>query len=232
MKPQTGVGQKAEGKCSKNPCQSAGIFTIITKGGIMDILQQCAKEFEHLIPYQYHIVIGRKGKLLKFTISFEPPDFHHLAGLHKLRDNVRFRTGKRRDIMKEILNGHLTLAQAQQSAYFHEMEPRLLPLSMLENLLDSNEIIFRYNSKANIFSSIQADYLLQNNFKEIPIYLFLTQRSEKNTHVCRTLFPKTGKDYAKGQPRYTLLKKEKRNMLTGKTIVQYDRLSPIDSKIL
>ena len=132
--------------------------------------------------------------------------------------------------MKEILNGRLTLSHAQQSAYFHEMEPRLLPLSMLENLLDSNEIIFRYNSKANIFSSIQADYLLQNIFKDIPIYLFLTQRSEKNTHVCRTLFPKTEKDYTKGQPRYTLLKKEKHNLLTGETIIQYDRISPTNLK--
>lgn len=178
----------------------------------MDILQQCAKEFEHLIPYQYHIVIGRKGKLLKFTISFEPPDFHHLAGLHKLRDNVRFQTGKRADIMKEILNGHLTLAQAQQSAYFHEMEPRLLPLSMLENLLDSNEIIFRYNSKANIFSSIQADYLLQNNFKEIPIYLFLTQRSEKK-HPCMP--------YSFSQNRKGLCKRAATLYITKKRKTQY-----------
>ncbi len=196
----------------------------------MDILQQCAKEFEHLIPYQYHIVIGRKGKLLEFTISFEPPDFHHLAGLHKLRDNVRFQTGKRADIMKEILTCRLTLSHAQQSIYFPQMEPRLLPLSMLESYLDSNQIIFRYNSKANNFSSIQADYLLQNNQKDIPIYLFLTKRSGQNTHVCRTLFPQDKKDYTQGQPRYTLLKKEKHNLLTGTSIIQYDRLSPINLK--
>ena len=191
----------------------------------MDLLQQCAQEFDLLIPYQYHIMIGRKGETMTFTISFDRADFHHLAGLHKLRDNVRFQTGKRSDIMEEILAGCLTLSQAQQSVFFHEMEPRLRPLIQLESFLDSNEIIFRYNSKANIFSAIQADYLLQNDFEGTPAYLFLARRSGNNTQVCRTFFPKTFKDYAQGQPRYTLLKKEKHNMITGEIVVQYDRLT-------
>ena len=137
----------------------------------MDLLQKCAQEFDRLVPYQYHIIIGRKGKTLEFTISFDRADFHHLAGLHKLRDNVRLQTGKRIDIMKEILNGQITYNNIKQSIYFHEMAPRLLPLSQLELFLDSNEIIFRYNSKANIFSVIQADYLLQNDYEGTPFRL-------------------------------------------------------------
>ncbi len=195
----------------------------------MDLLQQCAWEFEKLIPFQYHIIVGRKGKVLDFTISFDRTDFHHLAGLHKLRDNVRFQTGKRSDIMEEILNGRLTLSQAKQSVWFHEMEPRLLPLASLEIFLDNNEIIFRYNSKTNIFSAIRADYLLENDYDGNPVYLFLAQRSDADTQVCRTFFPKEKTDYAQGQPRYTLLKKEKRNMLSGETIIQYDRLTPKDA---
>lgn len=196
----------------------------------MNLLQQCAKEFDHLISYQYQIIIGRKGKTLGFRISFDRSDFHHLAGLHKLKDNVRFQTGKRSDIFKEILEGRLTFSQAKQSAFFDEMKLRLLPLTQLEHFLDSNEIIFRYNAKANTFSAIQADYLLQNNFEGTPVYLFLSQRSDGDTQVCRTFFPKTGKDYTQGQPRYTLLKKEKRNLITNEAIVQYDRLTPKDTK--
>ena len=192
----------------------------------MDLLLQCALNFERLIPYQYHMIIGRKGKTLDFTVSFDMADFHHLAGLHKLRDNVRFQTGKRSDIMQEILEGRLTLSTAMQSAFFHEMEPRLSPLVELERFLDNNEIIFRYNSKANIFSAIKADYLLQNDLNNMPIYLFLTQRSGENTLGCRTFFPKSEKDYAQGQPRYTLLKKEKICLTNSETIIQYDRLTP------
>lgn len=55
------------------------------------------------------MIVGRKGKTLDFTITFDPADFHHLAGLHKLKDNVRFQTGKRSDILKEILDGKLSL---------------------------------------------------------------------------------------------------------------------------
>ncbi|MEZ3437027.1 MAG: hypothetical protein K1W34_20960 [Lachnospiraceae bacterium] len=191
----------------------------------MDLLQLCAQEFYHLLSYQYHIIIGRKGKIMEFTISFDQADFHHLAGLHKLRDNLRLQTGKRSDVMKEILDGRLTCSDIKKSTYFHAMEPRLLPLSQLEFLLDSNEIIFRYNARANIFSVIQADYLLQNDYGETPVYLFLSQRSDGDTQVCRTLFPKMEKDYAQGQPRYTLLKKEKMNLNTGEIILQYDRLT-------
>lgn len=191
----------------------------------MDLLLQCAQEFERLISFQYHIIIGRKGKTLEFAISFQPSDFHHLAGLHKLKDNVRFQTGKRADILKEILAGKLTLLQAQQSIFFHEAEPRLAPLSSLEFFLDSNEIIFRFHPKILSFSAIQADYLLQNTYKGTPVYLFLSKRTGEDTQVCRTFFPKSSKDYTEGQPRYTLLYKEKRNLVSGETLIQYDRLA-------
>lgn len=130
-------------------------------------ITQCAHEFNRLISYQHHIIIGRKGKTLEFTVSFDRSDFHHLAGLHKLQDNIRFQTRKRSDIMKEIL-------------------------------LDSNEIIFRYNAKANIYSAIQANFLLQNDFEGTPIYLFLAQRSDNDTQVCRTFSPKSARDSLKG----------------------------------
>lgn len=73
------------------------------------------------------------------------------------------------------------------------MEQRMTPLAHLEEFMDSNEIIFRYNEKANRFSAIQADYLLQNDVEQIPVYVFLAQRTGHETYVCRTLFPKTGK---------------------------------------
>lgn len=113
------------------------------------------------------MIAGRKGKTIEFTISFDRADFHHLAGLHKLKDNARIQTGQREAVMLDILAGKLTLPQIQKSAFYGEMEPRLRPLSMLEQFLDSNDIIFRYNAKARAFSLIQADYLLQNDLRAI-----------------------------------------------------------------
>lgn len=166
----------------------------------------------------------------EFTITFDPADFHHLAGLHKLRDNIRFQTGKRDDIFRDILAGKLTLQQAARSSFFQAMEARLKPLAELETFIDSNELIFRYNAKANVFSAISADYLLQNDFEGTPVYLFLAQRAGVDTQVCRTFFPKAEKDYTVGQPRYTLLKKEKLNLMTGEIEIQFDRFSPRETK--
>ena len=189
----------------------------------MDLLLECATGFQNLTHYQYSFLIGRKGKTLSFVISFDPTDFHHLAGLHKLKDNARFTTGKRDRIFKDVLDGRLTLADAQKSIFFDQISPRLQPLARLEQFLDSNELVFRYNEKANVFSVIEADYLLENTVDDQIAYLFLAKREYGNTHVCRTFFPRTTVDYSKGQPRYTLLRKEKKNLITGETIVQYER---------
>lgn len=93
----------------------------------MDSLQKCAKAFDQLTRYQYHFVIGRKGQTLKFTVSFAPSDFHHLAGLHKLKDNVRLQTGQRSTIFRDVLDGKYPFEQIKHSAYFSEMEQRLTP---------------------------------------------------------------------------------------------------------
>ena len=76
----------------------------------MDLLSQCAQEFQKLLPYEYRFTIGRKGKLVTFSITFEETDFHHLAGLHKLRDNALFITGARNRICRSVLAGHLKQA--------------------------------------------------------------------------------------------------------------------------
>lgn len=48
----------------------------------MDLLQECAAGFERLLLYQYHIIAGRKGKTLEFTISFDRADFDKVMDLN------------------------------------------------------------------------------------------------------------------------------------------------------
>lgn len=45
-----------------------------------------------------------------------------------------------------------------------------------------------------------------------------------------SFFPLDRTDYSKNQTQYTLLKKEKINLDTGETIIQYDRLTPKNKK--
>ena len=195
----------------------------------MDLLQRCALAFQVLIAYEYHFIIGRKGKLREFYLTFNKADFHHMAGLHKLRDIAQIQHGKRDKIFDKILNGEITLDLIQKSGYFKEMEERLLPLMGLEKMLDNNNLIFRYNEKLQKYSLIRADYLLEGQAFNIPAFLFLGKRNNNEAEqMCRTFFRIGDKDYTEGQPQYSLLKKEKRNLASGEVIVQYDRLTPLN----
>lgn len=190
----------------------------------MDLLHECALSFEKLLNIQYHFVLGRKGNLKEFYLSFDKSDFHHLAGLHKLKDVNALQIGKRSDVFDAILSQKITIEDIKKSEFYHQMNTRLEPLSHLEMLLDDNQLIFRYNEKVRQYSVIKADYLLENQYLNQSVYLFLGARTNENNQMCRTLFPKDIIDYTKGQPQYTLLKKEKLNMVTGSVEQQYNRM--------
>ncbi len=188
-------------------------------------LQRCALAFQKLIDTQYKIVIGRKGQLSNITLDFSGTEFVHLAGLHKLVDNDFFRTASRKKVFETALNGDITNETLFKSENFEFIRERIEYLEFLENMLDSNDIIFKYNSKKNVFSLIHAEYLLQSEHNSRDIYIFLDRLENEAHHFCRSFFPKGDKDFTAGQAKYTLLYKEKINTVTGASVVQYDRLN-------
>ena len=190
----------------------------------MDYLQICAKAFEKLLDVQYHIVLGRKGKLVNLNILFEPKEFHHLIGLHKLHD-LRLARENREKIFYEILAGKITMEDLKKSRYYSEIQKRLEPFYKIENIFDSNKVVFRYNSKLQTFSLIEAEYLLSTPYENTDIYIFLDRQADSDFFFCRSFFQKELKDYTKGQAVYTLLKKEKITISTGDREMQYDRIS-------
>ena len=195
----------------------------------MDKLQNCARAFEKLLEIQYRIIIGRKGKTTELIIGFSKQDYHHLMGLGKRKD-LRIAKRNRSLAFDEITDGRTTYETLMKSRYLFQIENRFQPLAHIEQLLDDNRLIFRYNAKLNQFSLIEADYLLSTPYKSNDIYIFIAEHKDSSQYFCRSFFPKEGKDYAENQPRYTLLYKEKRNLSTGETIVQYDRLTPKSEK--
>ena len=195
----------------------------------MDYLQICAKAFEKLLDVQYHIVLGRKGKLVNLNILFEPKEFHHLIGLHKLHD-LRLARGNREKIFYEILAGKISMEDLKKSRYYSEIQKRLEPFYKIENIFDSNKVVFRYNSKLQTFSLIEAEYLLSTPYENTDIYIFLDRQVDSDFFFCRSFFQKELKDYTKGQAVYTLLKKEKITISTGDREIQYDRISSLTIK--
>ena len=190
-----------------------------------DKLQRCALAFQNLIDIQYEIIIGRKSQIHKIILNFSETEFVHLAGLHKLVDNEFFRTSSRKKVFDYAVNGKISYDSLAKSENFDFVKERIEYFEFLESMLDSNNIIFKYNAKKNVFSLIQADYLLQSSHDSRDIYIFLDRLENSDFHFCRSFFPKGDKDYTVGQAKYTLLYKKKINKITGKSEVQYDKLS-------
>ena len=189
-----------------------------------DKLHRCALAFKKLIDPQYEIIIGRKGQMSKIILNFSETEFVHLAGLHKLVDNEFFRTASRKKVFDYAVDGKISYDSLTKSENFDFVKDRVEYFEFLESMLDSNDIIFKYNSKKNIFSLIQADYLLQSAHDSRDIYIFLDRLENSDFHFCRSFFPKGDKDYTAGQTKYTLLYKKKINKTTGESEIQYDKL--------
>lgn len=189
----------------------------------MDTLQNCAKAFERLLNIEYRIVIARKKTATELSVRFSEYDFHHLLGLGKLKD-LRIATMNRQKAFQSLLLGSLGEAHVTQSRYFHLIANRVEPLTDLEKILDDNRLIFRYNEKLYPYSLIKADFLMTIAYQQNEIFVFLSQHQEKAYYFCRSFFPKEKIDFAKGQPRFTMLYKEKTHLDTGERKVQYDRL--------
>lgn len=195
----------------------------------MDKLQQTASNYSTILNKQYYFEIARKQKMLCFTLSFERADFYHLAGLHKLTDIAALQGEPNKSkVFDNILNGSVSYDLIKRSRFYSKMNTRLELLSNLENMLDSNQIVFKYMDAKNQFSRIEADCLLENAFNMNIVFLFLTDRNKNQTlnvpvMCCRSFFPMEKYDYARSQPIYTLLKKVKIDTSLGDRVIQYDR---------
>ena len=189
----------------------------------MDQLLACATSFSKLLDIEYHCIIGRKNNKKEFILAFSSYDFHHLAGLKKLSD-VQVVQRNRERVFKDILSCHISLETLSKSTAFPLIEKRLWCLKNLEEFMDSNTIIFSYDTRKNPYSNVEGSFLLQNDIDGDTAYFFLDEGN--GSYFGRSFFIKDERDYTIGQSKWTLLYKEKTNKRTQERIVQYDRLTP------
>ena len=186
-------------------------------------IKDCVNAFLSLLNTQYEIVLGRKGVAVTLRITFDKKDCFHLMGLQYLIDRPELNRDREK-IFDKILMGDITTNRVESSDFYERIKERIDYLPLLEMLLDSNETVFKYNKKANIYSKIEADFLMKNNMENRNLYLFLSQGKNDN-YYCRSFFPEERKDYTKNQALWTMLYKKKCNMITGKEIILYDKLT-------
>lgn len=196
----------------------------------MSDLLQAAFLYQKLQNHQYSIVLGRKKQAFHFRLSFRQEELFHLLGLQKLKDIADINQ-HRKYILQNILSGNLTLDYIMQSMYYQNnfkkriigIADRIKYFSCIEEMLDSNDLIYRFNPKVLPYSTITASFLLEYSVENVPLYLFL-DRKQENTCFCKSFFPYSFRDYTYNQIKMTLLHKEKHNLQTGEKITLYSRL--------
>lgn len=189
---------------------------------VMRNVKDCVNAFLPLLNTEYEIILGRKGVAVTLKLAFDKKDCFHLMGLQYLIDRPELNRDREK-VFDGIVAGGITTEQIESSDFYKKIEERVNFLPLLEQLLDSNDTVFKYNKKANVYSVIDADYLMKNNMEERNLYLFLSQGTD-DKYFCKSFFPEERKDYTKNQAFWTMLYKKKCNLSTGEEVILYNRL--------
>ena len=174
----------------------------------MDILQESALSFQKLFEFDYHVKAGKKGKLFEVTLFFNSSNFHHLLGLHKLKDlpNISNHTNKS-SLFKSIIDGSITHADIKTSLNYDEIDMRLNNFNRIENILKiDNEVVIKFDQhKAH--TTIDANFLIYEHFNNDYLHLFFGPFNQEfpNKLVPRSFIIRNDTQYIDMQERYTLL---------------------------
>lgn len=189
----------------------------------MHNVYDCVEAFWKLLDKEYHLVLGRKNISVSIQINFDKKECFHLMGLQYLTDRPEL-VHDRGKIFDAIKDRRITVEQIQSSDLYYKIADRIDMLPLLESVIDSNDTIFKYNRKQNIYSVIKADYIMKNNIGGRNIFLFLAMNGEEGRYFCRSFFPQDKMDYTKNQASWTLLYKKKVTLSIGEEEILYDKL--------
>lgn len=172
----------------------------------VDKLWECAVAFNKLLDKEYSIIAGKKNNLIEICIFFEKTHFVHLIGIDKLND-IKIPKMNSTKLFDYILNGKLSFDDIAKSVRFEQISDRIEYFPYLEQMLDSEEIIIKYN-RLKAKSSVQAQYILYSKMDNLNIQYFIDIDSSVGKYFGRTFFTRKDNLYLTDNP-YIILKKVK-----------------------
>lgn len=187
----------------------------------MHTVYDCVEAFGKLLDKEYHLILGRKNVSVTLQINFDKKECFHLMGLQYLTDRPEL-ARDRGKIFDAIREHRITAEHLESSDLYYKIADRINMLPLLESVIDSNDTIFKYNRKINIYSVIKADYIMKNNAEGRNIFLFLAQNGERGRYFCRSFFPQDKMDYTRNQASWRLLYKKKVTISTGEEEILYE----------
>lgn len=201
----------------------------------MDKISECATNFSILKKHKYRFIVSQNRRTSEIFLDFCDKDFYHLAGLHYLKD-ISLPSNRRETLHNIIHKKNITEQLLAKSRFYStpnsniDIKSRIEELCLLEQYLDSNNIIKIYNTQNDpyLHSSIEADYLIESQLKgsKTSVYIFLKKRLENPNFYCVTsFFKKTSINYG-GQKSYWMLKE---NISPSGSAILYKHTNFIDS---
>ncbi len=199
-----------------------------TKEYKMGDIQDALVMFQHMMGYKYNFVVSYKKTAYQLELSFAEKDFRHMAGLHYLKDIDIPKTPK--VLFDKIRNEKINDEYLKESVYYLQIEEshakvkdRISGLNFLEQFLDSKNLICKYVKYRNIYSSIDADYLIKSTVNHITAYIFLRRRNKESNDYCICSFFIEPESEYNGISVYWLYK-SKIDLSDGSESILYNRL--------
>lgn len=181
--------------------------------GILTKILDAINSFDKLLDTEYIFVLGRKNKSIELHIYFEKSHFYHLAGFQYLTDIANLHVNREK-VYNNIKSGNIKPELLTSSVHYGEISERIDFLKFIEMIFESNKTVFRYNSALQVFSLIEADFLLKTDVKNRNVFTFL-KKDKNGKYFCKSFFPQLDKDYSEKQAVWTVLLKKKIAKSTG-----------------
>lgn len=143
----------------------------------MDDIQNALAMYQKLMGYKYKLIISYKKVAYGFELTFNEKDFRHMAGLHYLNDidipkspRILFQKIENGKINDKYLSASVNYTKVQES--HANVKNRIYGLKCLEQFLDNKNLICKYVKCMNLYSGINADYLIKSVVNHITAYIF------------------------------------------------------------
>lgn len=174
-------------------------------------VSDAANAYKNMANYNYEFIItqNRNTPKVKLVLDFKPDNFYHLSGLHDL--NIKsLQSLPRTDVFNGITGGIYKDSLFQNNKDFNTIVDRIECLIRLEEMLDSNDTVFKFNSHMK-GTKVKCNYIIKNT-KDNRNYFYMISEGKDGKFFGRSCFNRDAikqKDFSAGHAFYHTLYKAK-----------------------
>ncbi|MEE1013411.1 MAG: PBECR4 domain-containing protein [Clostridia bacterium] len=183
----------------------------------MDLLKKNAELYANYNGYDYTFTLDCQ---MSVTVAFRAGHFHHLVGLHYLKDIAQVDKSRLNQsaasIYNKILKGKITQDFIQKSTFYSKIEERMLHFADFDEILSSKFIVdFDYTKVPK--TELLSQYLLYKQYETGYAILGLKYDARNDIYIPETFLFEHSDYYIKDQISYAVIEvtakhyKEKQN---------------------